>query len=88
MSALREELLAKIARLNETQQRRVLEFVRQIETIETPQPERHYTALELMQMPYDERNRILAERVALAADEDFEVFEANSDEDFDDYVDN
>lgn len=75
MSALRDELLEKINRLNEAQQRRVLEFVQQIEVVETALPERNYTALELMQMPYEVRSRILAERAALAANEDFEIFE-------------
>lgn len=84
MSALREELLEKIARLNETQQRRVLEFVRQIETIEMPQPERYYTALELMQMPYEERSQIVNAALARSQDGDVELLDTFDEADFDD----
>lgn len=46
-----------------------------------------YTPLDLMKLPVAERNRILAEQFARAADEDFETFEAYADEDFDEYDD-
>jgi hypothetical protein len=78
MSAIEQELIDKIRHLNEDQQRYVLEFVRKLES-----PKR-LTARELMQLPLEERQRIVAESIAAAADEDFETFEAYSEEDFDD----
>jgi|GEM_PF-4334104 len=46
---------------------------------------RFYTAEELIKMPLEERNRHVAEALELAKDEDFEIFEAYSEEDLDDY---
>lgn len=48
------------------------------------QPYKPFSARELMKLPYQERNRVLLEAINLAADEDFEIFEAYSQEDFDD----
>lgn len=78
MTTLEQELMEKISRLDENQKREVLAFV---ETI-TP---RFYTLDELSVMPPEERRRAVAAAFAAAADEDFEIFEANSEEDFDDY---
>lgn len=79
MSTLEQELMEKISQLNEDQQRRILEIV---ETIDKP---RTYTALELLALPAEERERYIARSFELAANENFETFEAYSEEDFDDY---
>jgi hypothetical protein len=42
-----------------------------------------FSARELMKLPLAQRERIIAEAFALAAEEDFEIFEAYSEEDFD-----
>ncbi len=80
-------LIEKFTRLDEPHQQAVLEFVSQMETNMEQSPAPTYTPLELMKLPLAERNRILAEQFGRAADEDFEIFEANADEDFDEYDD-
>lgn len=80
-------LIEKFTRLDEPHQHAVLEFVSQMETDMEQPTVQTYTPLELMALPLAERNRILAEQFTRAADEDFEIFEAYSDEDFDDYDD-
>lgn len=83
MSSVERELIEKISRLDEAQQRRVLEYV---ESIETVPEKKHYTARELMKLPAEERQRLIAEAFELAKDEDFEIFEANAEDDWDDYT--
>ena len=79
MSAIEHELVAKISRLSADQQRKVLEFVQMLEApIQTA-----YSARDLMKLPHEERKRLMQAALALAADEDFETFEAYSEEDFD-----
>ena len=87
MSALEDELIEKIRRMDLKQQQRVLEFV---ETIENPkQPtstqQKYYSARELMKLPLEERNRLVSEALQSSWDEDFEIFEAYDEDDFDDY---
>lgn len=81
MSALEHELIERISRLDAEKQRKVLEFVRHIE--EVPE-KRTYTATELMKLPPEERNRLVIEALDRSANEDFEIFEAYREEDFDD----
>lgn len=78
MATLEQELMEKISHLNEDGKRQVLDFV---ETI-TP---RFYSLDELIAMPPEARSKAVAASFAATADEDFEIFEANSEEDFDDY---
>ncbi len=80
MSTLEQELIEKISHLDEDQKRHILEIV---ETMEKP---RTYTALELLELPVEERENYIARSFELAANEDFEIFEAYSEEDFDDYT--
>ncbi|MDZ4769394.1 MAG: hypothetical protein SGJ24_09715 [Chloroflexota bacterium] len=47
----------------------------------------YYTATALLEMPREERERISAAIFALAANEDFEIFEADGDMIFDDEYD-
>ena len=44
-------------------------------------PEKRYSARELMKLPFEERNNLVMAALELAVDEDFEVFEAYSEED-------
>lgn len=82
MSALEYEILQRLTQLDETQKQKVLDFMRQIEPLPSS---RTYTASELMQLPFEERSRILAQQFQLAAEEDFELFEAYGEEDLLDY---
>ena len=79
VDAIEQQILEKVRRLEAAQKQRVLAFVEQIAT-----PKQHYTARELMRLPIEERNAILQAQLAQAADEDFETFEACSEEDLDD----
>ena len=79
MTTLEQALVEKFRRLDEDQQRRILEIV---ETIDKP---RTYTALELLDLPAEERELYIARSFEMAANEDFEIFEAYDAEDFDDY---
>jgi hypothetical protein len=86
MSAIENELIEKIRRMNVEQQLRVLQFV---QTINNPTPpaqteRRHYSARELMKMPLEERNRLVAEALVRSQDQDIEILEAFDDADFDD----
>jgi hypothetical protein len=80
MSTLEQELMEKISRLDEDNQRRILRFVEEIENPRT------YTALELFKLPPEERERYIARSFELATNEEFEIFEAYSEEDLDDYT--
>ncbi|HVU13162.1 MAG TPA: hypothetical protein VHD90_17910 [Phototrophicaceae bacterium] len=72
MSALEHELVEKISRLSVDQQQEVLEFVRGLE-----KPSQVvYSARELMKLSTAERQRYMQAAFDLAADEDFETFEA------------
>jgi hypothetical protein len=79
MNAIERQILEKVRHLEPAQKERVLAFVEQIAT-----QKQHYTARELMRLPVEERNAILQVQLAQAADEDFEMFEAYSEEDLDD----
>ncbi len=80
MSAVEQEIINRIQELNEEQQRRVLDYVRQVESaVQVPK----LSARDLMKLPPDERRRIVSASLALAAEEDFEIFEAYSEEGFD-----
>lgn len=71
MSAMIEnEIIDLVKQLDENRQRQVLDYVRQLDITEKPR----LTALDIMQLPSEERERIVAESFALAADEDFEIF--------------
>jgi hypothetical protein len=82
MSAIEQAIIEKVKRLDEAQKQRVLDFVSELET--PPAEERHYTLQELMKLPYEERNRIMIAAMQSSQNEDFEIFEADGEEDFDD----
>jgi hypothetical protein len=50
----------------------------------TQKKDQSYTSQELLMVPVDERNRLVAAAFEAAKDEDFEIFDAYSEEDFDD----
>lgn len=81
MSALEQELIEKIKHLDEVHQKQVLEF---IQLIDDPTIQKSYSVSELLKLPYEERNRLVAEALARSADEDVELFEAYGEADFDD----
>lgn len=83
MTTLKQELMEKISHLDEDQQRRVLEFIENLEAAITHGPP--YTAQELMRLPFEERQKAVTAAFAAAADEGFEIFEAFGDEDLIEY---
>jgi len=55
-----------------------------VQELETPQTvTATYSARDLMKLPLEQRERIIAEAFACAAEEDFEIFEAYSEENLD-----
>lgn len=78
MSAINQQLVERINHLNAEQQRRVLDFIDTLES--TP---RTPSARELLALPPAEHDAILRAQLERAADEDFETFEAYSEEDLD-----
>ncbi len=81
MSVIDQEIITRVQQLNEEQKRDVLDYLRHMQVTEQGA---HLSARELMMLPSDERQRIIAASFALAANEDFETFEAYSEEDVDD----
>jgi hypothetical protein len=75
MIPIQNELLELFEQMDEQQRHQLLHVARQI-----VQPSHHYTARELMALPAEERERLVAQSIAQAADEDFEIFEAYSED--------
>ncbi len=80
MSTLEQEIIDRLHKLGSDEQQKVLDF---IERLQRRSP-RHYTASELIQLPDEERDRLVAEAFDRAATMDFEIFEAYSEEPLDD----
>lgn len=74
MDMLEKEIIEKFQQLEPSARQRVLGFLEQLEH------ERPLSALELMRLPAEERQRRVQAAIASAADEDFETFEAYSEE--------
>ncbi len=72
-----QQIVEQLHRLDEAQKRRVLDFVTALQ--QTPAR----TARDLLRLPPEERSRLVTAAFEAAADEDFEVFEAYSEEDLD-----
>ena len=81
MSAITRELIESINRLDVEKQRKVLEFVRNIEQSSVGKT---YSPRELMRLPLEERNKIVAAALERSLDDDVELFDANNEADFDD----
>jgi hypothetical protein len=81
MSMIEQEIIVRVHQLTDEQKQEVLDYLRQIN--DTGQRVR-LSARDLLKLPPDERQRIIEASLALAVDEDFETFEAYSEEDLDD----
>jgi hypothetical protein len=81
MTSVEHELLEKISHLDLEKQHRVLDFVR---TLEESQPEKTYSAHELMKLPVQERTRIAIQALERSANEDAELFDAYGEADIND----
>jgi hypothetical protein len=77
MSTLEQEILERIRKLDSRSQQRVLDFVAQLEN------ERPLSARELMKLPPKERAAYVKAAIESSAHEDFETFEAYSEEPID-----
>ena len=80
MSVIEQEIHDRIQQLSEDQKQLVLEYVRHLDLADEVSK---HSARDLLKLPADERQRILAASLALAAEEDFELFEAYSEEPLD-----
>ncbi len=80
MASLEHEILEKVMHLSIDQKRKVLEFVDTREAFSEP---RKYSARDLLQLPPEERNRLMTAAIELAVNEEFETFEAYSEESVD-----
>jgi predicted component of type VI protein secretion system len=81
LSAIKRELIESINRLDVEKQRRVLEFVRSIE--QSPL-EKTLSPSELMKLPFEERNQLVAAALERSLNDDVELLEAYDEADFDD----
>jgi hypothetical protein len=75
---IEQQIADKLRSLSEEQKRQVLDFVTRAAALQPP-----YSARELMRLPHAERQRLVTEALKSAADEDFEIFEAYSEEEMD-----
>jgi len=66
--------------MDESQQHQLLDTARHL----IQKPHRYYTAIELLELPEEERERYMAWSFAQAENMDFEIFEAYSEGDSDD----
>ena len=73
MSTLEQQILKHVSKLDLESQRRVLDFVIQLET-------KPLSARDLMKLPHQERQQHVMAAIGAATDEDFEIFEAYRDE--------
>ncbi|MDX2076358.1 MAG: hypothetical protein SFZ02_07990 [bacterium] len=80
MTTIEQEILTLIGQMDENQQHQLLDTARQL----IQKPHRYYTAVELLELPEEERERYMAWSFAQAENEEFEIFEAYSEEDSDD----
>lgn len=84
MRATDQQILERIAHLDEVQKTRVLEFIDGLKAPREAVSQRTYSALELMALPLEERNRLAIEALERSQDEDVEPFDAYDESDFDD----
>lgn len=80
MSPIQTELLALIEQMGERKQHQLLDTAHQL----IYKPPRYYTAVELLDLPEEEREAYIAWSFAQAEGVEFEIFEAYSEEDIDD----
>jgi len=73
MNTVEQEIVNKLHRLSDDKQQKVLEFIEALQ--ETPS--HTLSARELMKLPAEDRDRLVAQAFELAVNEDFETFEAS-----------
>lgn len=76
LNTVEQAIIDRLHEFHTEAQRRVLEFIEQLKA----QPRTHYSAIELMRLPAEERDRIVAEVFRLAENKDFKISEAYSEE--------
>ena len=81
MSMIEQEIIDRVRRLNDDQKRHVLDYLRQVESAGFSSG---LSARDLMKLSPDELQQHIMNSLALAAEEDFETFEAYSEEPLDD----
>jgi hypothetical protein len=74
MSSIEQQILQHIAKLDPENQRRVLDFVIQLENYPS------LSAQEVMNLPIKERQQYVLAAIESASNEDFETFEAYAEE--------
>ncbi len=77
MTALEQQVIEHIQHLDESCQQQVLAFIQELEA------EQQYPVLRLAKLPPSKQERAIAEAFELARGEDFETFEAYSEETLD-----
>ncbi len=80
MSMLEHEIIERLHQLQTDAQQKVLEFIEGLQYDQS----HYYSPLDLLALPQEEQDRIIAESFRLAENEDFETFEAYSEEPIDD----
>lgn len=80
MSAIEQEIIEKVKRLDEQQKVKVLEFIQHFEV----ESKKSDTLDELRKMPPDERNRAVMAALQRAQNQDVEYFDVYTAADFDD----
>jgi hypothetical protein len=75
--SVEQQIMEQLRNLDDAQKRRVLNFVH------TLRPAPPLSARELLLLPPSERDRLVAAAFEAAVDEEFEVFEAYSEDDLD-----
>jgi len=79
------EILQQVKQLDSHEQRALAQQILEMsEDADTSPTTHHLTVYDLMAMPADERERVVARAFAKASDEVFETFEAEDEIDFND----
>jgi hypothetical protein len=76
--SIEQRIMERVRQMSEAQKQRVLAFV-----MHASQQPPVYSARDLLQLPAEERERLVAAAFEAAADEDFEIFESYAEEDLD-----
>ncbi len=83
MGTIEQEIIERLLQLGAEEQQAVLDYVKALQEPVLLPPRAHYSPTELLKLPAPIRDKIIAESFRLAQDEDFEIFEAYSEEPLD-----